>query len=567
MTDRRVRFTPLAALLAAFLLGGCLTIAPSEEVLLSVTINADGASRQVQARADATVSDVLREAGIVLGDLDRVNPPGYTRVSDGMAITVVRVTEETTVIQEVIPFERRTTLNDGLPPGETRMLQAGVNGRAEVTVRITYEDGVEVARSEIRRVLIQSPQDEIVMIGSQSDLPTVTVRGTLAYISGGNAWVMTQNSANRRPLTLDGGLDGRVFELSPDGRRLLFSRAIGSTGPAAGSLAPPQAQPTGAAGGEDFNSLWVVFDVTNPDSTPVRLDLNNVLYADWAPGDDLAILYSTAEPRPGFPGWQANNDLWWARVNQTGGTTGRTQLLETSGGGIYGWFGTFFELAPDGSTLAWAQPDAVGVLLAAGDGAGRSSAADNGPLPPGFVRQTLVTFAPRNPYDFVWVPGLSWSPDGRLLATTVHGPPLAGQNPEDSEIFDVTILPRQGGYSVTLAERAGLWASPRFSPVLQTAEGEQEILLAYLQAIDALSSQSSRYRLIIADRDGSNARMVFPPDTQPGLLPTDQDFTWAPSGRQIALTYQGSLYILDVDTGAAQQLTADGLTSSPRWTP
>jgi len=583
-----VLFTLLMPLLALSL-AGCFAF-PARGDLLAVTINADGASQTIQIGAEATVSDALRRAGLTLRELDRVNPPGFNRIVNGMTITVVRVDEKTEVVEEPIPFERRTTLNDGLAPGESRLLQAGINGVAEVTVRIIYEDGVEVTRSEIRRVLIRPAQDEIVMVGSRSDLPTVTVRGTLAYISSGNAWVMTQNSANRRPLTLDGGLDGRVFRLSPDGRMLLFTRAITEDvpqlsvpstptvessdielSPEAESTPQPDSTPAGQ-GGEDFNALWIIPDITDPESQPVRLDRNNILYADWVPGREMVILYSTAEPRPGFPGWQANNDLWRARVSVSGATTDRMLLLQPSSGGVYGWFGTFFELAPDGLSLAWAQPDAVGVLLPVyGEGAETSPVSSgsqsSGELPSAYVSQTLARFAPRNPYDFVWVPSLSWAPDGLVFATTTHADPVGAEAPEDSEAYDVTALPYQGGYQVTMITRAGMWASPRFSPLLSDQEPPTNVALAYLQATDPLNSLVSRYELVIADRDGSNAHTVFPSPGQPGMLPGDQDYVWAPDGRQIALTYQGNLYLVDITARVAQQLTSDGLTSSPRWRP
>ena len=75
----------------------------------------------------------------------------------------------------------------------------------------------------------------------------------------------------------------------------------------------------------------------------------------------------------------------------------------------------------------------------------------------------------------------------------------------------------------------------------------------------------SGYRLAIMDRDGSNRRVIYPPEDQPGL--SAQVFAWSPDGRQIALVQQGNLFLVDVVTGLAQQLTADSLSSTPQWTP
>ncbi len=561
--NRRIARLILLTLLVTLLTAACQIVLPpaTEETQTTVTLVADGTTQTLDVNPNYTVNDVLRLLDLSLGPLDRINPPGYSRIEDGMTITIVRVREETVVTQEVVPFERRTVPNEGLPEGETQLLQAGANGLAEVTYRVTYEDGVEAGRSEVRRVLLETPQDEVIMVGRQSELPTVTVNGTLAYIYNGNAWVMRENSANRRPLTLDGGLDGRVFELSADGGRLLYTRTA--------DAAPEE----GEAGPAPFNSLWAVLDTRAEESQPVPLGLDNILFAAWVPGTERTILYSTAEPRESFPGWQANNDLWRGEVTDDGQVVNQVQLVEPWSGGVYGWYGTAYAIAPDGVTLAWAQPDAVGLLLPTygeedeeGDGEAEGEPVEPPPddstqLPTGYERQTLLAFAPWNAYDFVWVPNPVWSPDGTLLLTLVHGEPLGTEAPEDSPAFPLVALPRDASYSARLVEQAGMWAEPSFSPV---AESEQ---VAYLQSIRPLESVSGRYQLVIMDRDGSNRRILYPAADQPGLAP--QPYTWSPDGRQIALVNpgpEGALMLIDTATGLAQQVT-EGQTSTPRWAP
>ena len=546
-------------ILVAVLLPGCQTTPPEET--LTVTLRADGQVRDLTTSPNATIADVLHEAGVTLGDLDRVNPPTVSRVEAGTTITIVRVTEETTVIQEAIPFERRTTLNEGLPVGEERLLQAGANGVAEISFRVTYEDGIEVSRTEIRRIVVTSPQPEVIMIGSQGDLPPVAVNGTLAYISSGNAWIIRRNSSSRRALTVDGGIDGRVFQLSKDGRRLLFSRTSIATVPTptlGAALATPLLTPT--ASGGPFNTLWMVMDTGDPLSKPIQLKLSNILYADFAPTEPNAIFYSTAEPRPNFPGWQANNDLWLARLNNRGVIQSHKLLLEPSSGGIYGWYGTVYQVSPDGTTLAWAQADAVGVLIP-----GEKENPTPGQLPGKFERQTLLNLTPRSAFDFVWVPSLAWSPNGALIATTTHGEPVAGESPEDSPAFSMTILPTQGGYSVNIADRAGMWSAPQFTPSAPSADGLANMPVLFLRALQPLDSARSRYELVLADRDGSGERVLYPSEGQPGIAP--QTVEWSPDGTQIALTIQGNLVILDIATGIIQQITQDGLSSSPIWRP
>jgi hypothetical protein len=342
----------------------------------------------------------------------------------------------------------------------------------------------------------------------------------------------------------------------------------------------------------------MVLDTTDVASRPVALDLYNVLYADWVPGTERTIVYSTAEPRPGFPGWQANNDLWRGIIAANGRVGRAEQLLEPSSGGIYGWYGTAFAYGPDGVTMAWAQPDAVGILTPLypapveedeeeeeaetpeatteaededeedGFGLIPEPIPEDVPetlLPGAYARQTLLNFSPRNAYDFVWRPDVFWSPDGRVIATTTHGPPVGSESPEDSPLFNLVALSADGRFAAELEEEVGMWASPQFSPAVSPDETALEVQIAYLQAIDPLDSVISRYRLAIIDRDGSNSRVIFPPEGQPGLQP--QVITWSPDGQQIALVYQGNLYLIDLTSGIARQITADGRSSTPRWTP
>jgi hypothetical protein len=321
----------------------------------------------------------------------------------------------------------------------------------------------------------------------------------------------------------------------------------------------------------------VIQDTSNPNATAIPLALDNILWADWVPDSLSLIVYSTAEPRSGFPGWQANNDLWIAQIGETGEIIREQQLLEASGGGIYGWYGTFFNFAPDGRTLVWRQPDAVGLLQeifpAATDEATPTPTVSASLveeleehrlfLLEGFSRTPEIQFAPRNAYDFVWIPDASWSPDGEFVVTTTHGPPLGAESAEDSPVYNLTIFPRDGAYQIELISNVGMWALPAFSPIPDPVTGD--IRLAYLQAEDPLNSVVSSYRLIIRDIDGSNARTLFPEEDDLGL--TANLFAWSPDGLQIAVTYQGNIYIIDTLNGLAQQVTGDGQSSIPRWVP
>jgi hypothetical protein len=93
--------------------------------------------------------------------------------------------------------------------------------------------------------------------------------------------------------------------------------------------------------------------------------------------------------------------------------------------------------------------------------------------------------------------------------------------------------------------------------------------LAYLQAVLPDQSAVSGYNLTVLDRDGSNRRGLFPPEGSAGLEP--QTPAWAPGelpeqpGRFVAVVYQGNIWLVEIQSGSAYQVTGDGLASRLDW--
>ena len=86
---------------------------------------------------------------------------------------------------------------------------------------------------------------------------------------------------------------------------------------------------------------------------------------------------------------------------------------------------------------------------------------------------------------------------------------------------------------------------------------------AFLQAIDPLESATTRYSLYVVDRDGSDLRLLFPPEGEVGLRP--QPVAWSPQVDQVAVVNHGDLYLVNVADGTARPLTGDGINSNPVW--
>jgi hypothetical protein len=522
----------LGLLVLALTLGACGTRPPGQQVEISVHLVADGSSQQLNLPAGSTVQAALSSAGVSLGSSDRVDPPFYTVLKGGETIVVTRIQEQFETRQEIIPFARQELRNESMPAGETRLIQAGQNGLREVTIRHVLENGVEVGSGErFSEQVLQSALPEIVMVGVQSPFAPIPIPGVLAYLTSGNAWIMTESTSNRRPLVTTGDLDGYIFRLSPDGKWLLFTRK---------SSLPSDQQ---------INTLWAV--ETGPNNpVPVDLGVSNVVhFADWRPGEEYNIAFSTVEPRATAPGWQANNDLYLLLFEE--GQPGvKTNVVDVNSGGIYGWWGMDFAWSPDGSRIAYSRPDGVGLVDLS-----------NGSL------TSLLNLTPLNTHaDWAWTPGLAWSSDNRALFVVVHAAPSGLSSPEESTNFNLNSLALSDRTSVTLAQGTGMFAYPSGS--LGETPAGLSYRLAYLQAISPNQSATSRYRLVVANQDGSDPRELFPSEGVSGLEP--QVPVWAPRANEsgsmlIAVLDEGNLWLVDATGGQVQQVTGDGLAGRIDW--
>jgi hypothetical protein len=162
--------------------------------------------------------------------------------------------------------------------------------------------------------------------------------------------------------------------------------------------------------------------------------------------------------------------------------------------------------------------------------------------------------------DWAWMPGLSWSPDGSLLYTVEHIEQEDSEVQERSPFFDV-VISYSSGNTETIAQNAGMFAAPQASGAI--GDG---YLLAYLRAFTPTQSDISAYELVVDDPDGGNPRALFPPAGAPGLQP--QRFAWSPAedgALYIAFIYQGNLWLVDVNSGAAEQITGDSLVTAISW--
>jgi len=492
---------------------------------ISVKINHDNQTETVKVEQGFTVRQTLALANISLGTLDTVEPGADGLVRPDEIIKVVRVTENFVIEETTLAFESQTVKNESLPVGQTLLIQAGINGIQSNTYRAVSEDGVEKSRTLVKTEITQPAQPEIIMIGIQSPFKSVVIQGTLVYISSANAWVMEGNTGSRKEVVNTGDLDGRIFTLSPDHQWLLFSRSASKNET------------------ETVNSLWVV-NITDANPIPISLNIKNVVnYAEWVPGKELTIAYSTVEWRSTPPGWQANDDLQILNFNETGKKLSSSTIIDTNHEGISSWWGTSYAFSPDASEIAYTRPDSIGLV--------DSKTHQLSPL--------LDFTAYDTQSDWAWVPEICWSSDHSILFSVLP----ADHSSATGTSFNVSAYVLSTNTLINLQENTGMFSFPVISPNYS----QDQYWVAYLSATLPDQSDTSAYDLHIMDRDGSNMKKLYPGEGIQGLKP--QQVVWSPdinnSNPEIAFIAQGNLMFVDPITGAVQQSTGDGSISKIDW--
>jgi hypothetical protein len=166
--------------------------------------------------------------------------------------------------------------------------------------------------------------------------------------------------------------------------------------------------------------------------------------------------------------------------------------------------------------------------------------------------------------DWAWVPQISWTSDEQFLYVVNHLPTSGLTSEEESPVFNIGVLSLSSKTIIDIVPQAGMFSYPVVSPDL----GNGRNMIAFLQAIFPEQSETSRYHLMLMDRDGSNQKKVFPEE---GLLGMDpQNVHWSPMSTTedspwLSFHYQGNLWLYDIINGQSRQITGDGSVGKLDW--
>jgi uncharacterized protein YabE (DUF348 family) len=116
--------------------------------------------------AAETIGQALADAGISLQGLDFSKPAEDQPPPSGRPIRVVRVREEIILEQSPLPFAVEEISDPALALGQSRVVEAGVPGVQARLIRVVYQNGVEISREQEAEWVASPPIPQTTGLGT-----------------------------------------------------------------------------------------------------------------------------------------------------------------------------------------------------------------------------------------------------------------------------------------------------------------------------------------------------------------------------------------------------------------
>ena len=152
---------------------------------MPLTIAADG-HITLCSTTKTTVGEALLETGHYPDEDDILSHDINTPVSPELTVSITRINNETLIVTEEIPNSVEYREDNTLAKGKTKVLQEGNTGVTEVTFKVVYNNGVEVLREEISRVVTKEPKNRIIAKGTKVSKASTSQKSTSGTVSGLN---------------------------------------------------------------------------------------------------------------------------------------------------------------------------------------------------------------------------------------------------------------------------------------------------------------------------------------------------------------------------------------------
>ena len=131
-----------------------------------VYITADGKQTRVMTYRD-TVGEMLKDSPVKPEGLDELKGAELgDKISNGMSLKIVRVSEKEVTEKEPIPYEVRKVANSKLDSDIQKVVKQGQEGVLEKRYKVVTEDGKEVSRQFLSESILKNPVNMIMELGT-----------------------------------------------------------------------------------------------------------------------------------------------------------------------------------------------------------------------------------------------------------------------------------------------------------------------------------------------------------------------------------------------------------------
>ncbi|MFJ9315064.1 transglycosylase family protein [Pimelobacter simplex] len=129
-----------------------------------------------------TVEEALAAVGVELDPKDRTRPARDAAIADGDRIVFTDIeVRQRKVAGEVVSAPVKEIEDDAMYKGETKVVEAGADGRRDVTYKVTVRNGEVVRRVVLTADVTRKPTTRVVRVGTKEQV-------TANYAGGNTVW-------------------------------------------------------------------------------------------------------------------------------------------------------------------------------------------------------------------------------------------------------------------------------------------------------------------------------------------------------------------------------------------
>lgn len=186
------------------------------ERAFGVTVIADDKTTQIDM-LPGTVLEALDKVGIALGEDDETLPAPETALTTGMEIKVLRVTYTERTENEKIAFEKTVKKSREMYIGDSKKIQAGVDGEKTVLYRDRFVNDILDTSSVVSQTVNKKALPQVMLVGTLIKVSSIKFKSGLSPISNLPLPADVKLDANGMPLNYTKIIDGTAKAYSGGG--------------------------------------------------------------------------------------------------------------------------------------------------------------------------------------------------------------------------------------------------------------------------------------------------------------------------------------------------------------